>query len=175
VAIQCPSKSNGLCAFVKSTRIRIPFLDELARTLHRLLCLRIPSLVLRSALREMSQLLFDGQRAAPTGALAAGFKLQYSRIASALHGLSDERHGLGNRRLASKRASCEPRYSARIQMKSVLRIPLNSRSLRPTESSRRGKNTWLTRTRSRRAHCGESSPSVCPAANGSPATDRRAD
>jgi outer membrane receptor protein involved in Fe transport len=45
---------------------------------------------------------------------------------------------------------------------------LQSRGVSSVQELGRGKNTWLTRTRSRGAHCGEPSPSVLPGPIGSP-------
>jgi uncharacterized protein len=63
------------------------FQRELARTLHRPLWLRIPSMVLRGILGEMAQLLLDGQRVLPTRVIAAGFEFHYPHLAPALRHL----------------------------------------------------------------------------------------
>ena len=59
----------------------------LAKTLHRPLWMHIPAIFIRTALGEMSQLLVDGQRVAPSRALAAGFVFKFPNLGGALEHL----------------------------------------------------------------------------------------
>lgn len=63
------------------------FAKSLAHTLHRPAFLPVPSLLLKLALGEMSQLLTQGQFVLPTRTLTTGFQFQYPNINEALHQL----------------------------------------------------------------------------------------
>jgi uncharacterized protein len=88
-ALSTPTLRGPVNAVAPTAVTHAQFQRELARTLHRPLWLRIPSTVLRRALGEMAQLLVDGQRVAPTRAIAAGFEFQYPHLGPALRQLVD--------------------------------------------------------------------------------------
>jgi uncharacterized protein len=64
----------------------------IAKVLHRPLWMRIPAVLVRTMMGEMSQLLVDGQRVIPERAMAAGFSFQHPNLGEALT------HLLGGRR-----------------------------------------------------------------------------
>ena len=66
----------------------------IAKVVHRPLWARIPALVIRTALGEMSQLLVDGQRVTPARATALGFLFKHPTIGEALADLLDD--GMAN-------------------------------------------------------------------------------
>jgi uncharacterized protein (TIGR01777 family) len=65
------------------------FTRELARALHRPAFFPVPEISLKVLLGEMSEVLFDSQRAVPSKAIATGYKFVYPDLASALKDLLD--------------------------------------------------------------------------------------
>jgi uncharacterized protein len=86
-ALGNPALRGAVNAVAPSAVSHQAFQRELARTLRRPLWLRAPVWVLRHTLREMAQLLLDGQRVVPARAVAAGFVFQYVEVGTALRQL----------------------------------------------------------------------------------------
>ena len=86
-AIDTPAADGALNAVAPHAVTQREFQETLARALHRPLWLRMPSLLLRVALGEMSQLLVDGQRVVPTRATSIGFRFEYRTIEQAMTNL----------------------------------------------------------------------------------------
>lgn len=60
---------------------------DLAKRRHSLFGIRIPTVILRTVLGEMSQLFVDGQKVVPISAPAHGFKFHYEKLNRALDAL----------------------------------------------------------------------------------------
>ncbi len=86
-SLNTPTLRGPVNAVAPSAVTHAQFQRELARTLHRPIWLRIPSIALRATLGEMAQLLLDGQRVLPTRAIAAGFEFHYPHLAPSLRHL----------------------------------------------------------------------------------------
>jgi uncharacterized protein (TIGR01777 family) len=86
-ALRIPTLRGAVNAVAPTAVTHAQFQRELARSLRRPLWLRIPSMLVRSTLGEMAQLLVDGQRVVPSRAIAAGFRFQHPRLAAALRQL----------------------------------------------------------------------------------------
>jgi len=85
--LSSPNLRGAVNAVAPAAVTHAQFQRELGRALHRPVWLRIPSIVLRSTLGEMAQLLVDGQRVVPIKALAAGFEFQHPHLPAALRQL----------------------------------------------------------------------------------------
>jgi uncharacterized protein (TIGR01777 family) len=83
-ALDTPRLSGAVNAVSPAAVRHHEFQASLAAALRRPLWLRIPGLLIRSALGEMSQLLVDGQHVVPTRATQLGFRFRHSQIREAL-------------------------------------------------------------------------------------------
>lgn len=83
-AIDTPRVSGALNAVAPRPATQRQFQRALTRILRRPLLLRVPAVLLRTALGEMARLLVDGQRVLPVRAMALGFRFGYRRIDQAL-------------------------------------------------------------------------------------------
>lgn len=86
-AVDTPRVSGALNAVSPEPVTHERFQKVLAHQLRRPLWLRVPALLLRATLGDMSQLLVDGQRVVPSRATALGFKFRHRRIQDALSDL----------------------------------------------------------------------------------------
>jgi hypothetical protein len=82
-----PAVHGPLNAVAPAPETQRAFQQALAKQLHRPLWLRVPAVVLRLGLGEMSELLVDGQKVLPAKALAAGFEFRYPQLEAALNDL----------------------------------------------------------------------------------------
>jgi uncharacterized protein len=89
-ALDTPTCKGAINAVTPAAATHAQMQRLLAKVLHRPIWMRIPAIFIRTGLGEMSQLLVDGQRVAPTQALAAGFTFKFPNLDGALE------HLLGN-------------------------------------------------------------------------------
>ena len=90
-ALDTPTCQGAMNAVSPSAATHAQMQRVLAKTLHRPLWMHIPAIFIRAALGEMSQLLVDGQRVAPSHALAAGFVFKFPDLGGALEHLLGRR------------------------------------------------------------------------------------
>ena len=83
-AIDTPGTAGVLNAVAPHPATQRRFQRALTNALRRPLWLRMPSILLRLALGEMSQLLVDGQRVLPIRATSLGFRYHYRTIEQAM-------------------------------------------------------------------------------------------
>ena len=86
-ALDNPAVRGALNAVAANPVTHLEFQRGIASALRRPLWLRVPAIVLRTALGEMAQLLVDGQRVVPNRAAALGFKFRHPDVRRALMGL----------------------------------------------------------------------------------------
>jgi uncharacterized protein len=87
LAINRPVVRSALNAVAPEAVTHRQLQEALARTLGRVIWLRIPGWLLRLALGEMAQLLVDGQRVMPTRPLARGWEPRHRNLDEALRSL----------------------------------------------------------------------------------------
>jgi uncharacterized protein len=83
-ALETPAARGTLNAVSPNPVKHRMFQRAIAIALHRPLWLRVPEVVLRTALGEMAQLLVDGQRVVPSRAIELGFRFRYLDIRRAM-------------------------------------------------------------------------------------------
>jgi uncharacterized protein (TIGR01777 family) len=86
-ALATPGLSGAVNAVAPQAVRNRELQQTLASVLRRPVLLRVPAVVLRTLLGEMSTLLLDGQRVAPARALAAGFSFGHPELREALQDL----------------------------------------------------------------------------------------
>ena len=86
-ALDTPSCKGALNAVSPAAATHEQMQRLLAKVLHRWMWLRAPAFIIRALMGEMSQLLIDGQRVAPTRALRSGFVFRYPNLGTALEHL----------------------------------------------------------------------------------------
>jgi uncharacterized protein len=97
-ALDTPSVRGVLNAVSPESVTHLEFQRAIASALRRPLWLRVPAIVLRAVLGEMSQLLVDGQRVVSNRATALGFKFRYPHVRRALMNLLRDPPGSENPR-----------------------------------------------------------------------------
>jgi uncharacterized protein (TIGR01777 family) len=102
LALHTPSCQGALNAVSPAAATHAHMQRLLAKVLHRPMWMRIPAIFIRAALGEMSQLLVDGQRIAPTRALTLGFVFKFPNLGAALE------HLLGRSRSSSPELPFSP-------------------------------------------------------------------
>jgi uncharacterized protein len=83
-ALDTPAVRGTLNAVAPAPATHLEVQRAIGRALHRPLWLRMPAVVLRMGLGEMSQLLVDGQRVVPNRAVALGFRFRFAHLPEAL-------------------------------------------------------------------------------------------
>jgi uncharacterized protein len=91
--------SGAVNAVAPCTPSQSEFAHSLAASFGRRVRLRIPHVLLRSALGEMAELLLEGQNAVPGAALAAGFRFRHPTLAGACAALARGEDDPGGARL----------------------------------------------------------------------------
>jgi uncharacterized protein (TIGR01777 family) len=86
-ALDTPAVRGALNAVATDPVTHLEFQRGIASALRRPLWLRVPAIVLRTALGEMAQLLVDGQRVVSNRATALGFRFRYPDVRRALMSL----------------------------------------------------------------------------------------
>ena len=86
-ALDTPSCQGAVNAVSPAAATHEQMQRMLGKVLHRRIRLRPPAVLIRALLGEMSQLLVDGQRVAPTRALRSGFVFRYPNLGTALEQL----------------------------------------------------------------------------------------
>ena len=86
-ALDTPTCKGALNAVSPAAATHAQMQRLLAKVLHRPMWMRIPAILIRTTLGEMSQLLVDGQRVVPTRALASGFTFKFPNLGGALEHL----------------------------------------------------------------------------------------
>jgi uncharacterized protein (TIGR01777 family) len=82
--LDTPAARGALNAVAPTPVTHLEMQRAIGRALHRPLWLRVPAVMLRAGLGEMSQLLVDGQRAVPNRAVALGFRFRFAHLPHAL-------------------------------------------------------------------------------------------
>jgi uncharacterized protein (TIGR01777 family) len=83
-SLDTPAVRGALNAVAAKPVTHLEFQRGIASALHRPLWLRVPAIVLRTAMGEMAELLVDGQRVVPNRASGLGFKFHYPEVRRAL-------------------------------------------------------------------------------------------
>lgn len=82
--LDTPAARGTLNAVAPTPATHLEMQRAIGRALHRPLWLRVPAIVLRTGLGEMSQLLVEGQRVVPNRAVALGFRFRFAHLPEAL-------------------------------------------------------------------------------------------
>jgi uncharacterized protein (TIGR01777 family) len=82
--LDTPAARGALNAVAPTPVTHLDMQRAIGRALHRPVWLRVPAVMLRAGLGEMSQLLVDGQRVVPNRAVALGFRFRFAHLPQAL-------------------------------------------------------------------------------------------
>jgi uncharacterized protein (TIGR01777 family) len=82
--LDTPAARGALNAVAPTPVTHLDMQRAIGRALHRPVWLRVPAVMLRAGLGEMSQLLVDGQRVVPSRAVALGFRFRFAHLPQAL-------------------------------------------------------------------------------------------
>jgi uncharacterized protein len=82
--LDTPAARGALNAVAPTPVTHLDMQRAIGRALQRPVWLRVPAVMLRAGLGEMSQLLVDGQRVVPNRAVALGFRFRFAHLPQAL-------------------------------------------------------------------------------------------